>query len=318
MRDALGEDRLGRPGAVRPPLREIDHRLLGTAQVEGCPPAVHRLADRLDVGVGVGVEKLKEKAEIFRIALVRGCRQQEHVVRDIAKQFSELVAQALVGLVRSRHPVRLIHDDQIPMDLTQPGEDLLALGQVEGGDDSVLLDPLVHAELVADVLTFEHEELRVELLLELALPLEGEVGRADDQDALGEAAQLELADEQARHDGLAGAGVVGQQEPHARELEQVVVDRLELMRKRIDARDREPEVGIELVGDAQGVGLQAEAQQAPVAIVGVPCVEDREPREIVGGERHLAEALRLRTDQPDRPARRAVGLHGLHPHGLVE
>ena len=38
----------------------------------------------------------------------------------------------------------------------------------------------------------------VELLLQLALPLEGEVGRADDQDALGEPPSFELADEQAR------------------------------------------------------------------------------------------------------------------------
>ena len=56
----------------------------------------------------------------------------------------------------------------------------------------------------------------------------------------------------------------------------------------------------------------------PVAVVGVPRVEDREAREIVCSERHLAEAFGLRTDQPDRPAYRAVGLHGLHPHGLVE
>ena len=116
---------------------------------------------------------------------------------------------------------------------------------------------------------FSTRNFVVELLLQLALPLEGEVRRADDQDALGEAAQLQLADEQARHDRLAGAGVVGQQEPHARELEQVVVDRFELMRQRIDARDREPEVGIELVGDAERVGLEAEPQQASVAVEGV-------------------------------------------------
>lgn len=65
--------------------------------------------------------------------------------------------------------------------------------------------------------------------------MEGEVGWADDQDTFSEAAQLEFADKQARHDGLARPGVVGQEEPHARELEQVVIDRLELVRKRIDA-----------------------------------------------------------------------------------
>ena len=125
----------------------------------------------------------------------------------------------------------------------------------------LLLQPLVDAELVADVAALEDEELLVELLLQLALPLEGEVGRADDQDALGQAAELQLADEQAGHDRLAGAGVVGQQEADAGELQQVVVDGLELVRQRIDARDREAEVGIELVGDAERVGLEAEAEE---------------------------------------------------------
>ena len=193
-----------------------------------------------------------------------------------------------------------------------------ALRQVERGDDPAALEPLVHAELLADVLALEDEELRVELLLQLALPLEGEVRGADDQDALGEPAQLEFADEQARHDGLARAGVVGQQEAHARELEQVVVDRFELMRQRIDARDREPEVGIELVGDAERVGLEAKPQQASVAVERVLRVENREAIEIGRCQRDLAEPLGLRPHQADHPARRAVGLHGLDPHRLVE
>src|SRR5438552_18783988 len=138
--------------------------------------------------------------------------------------------------------MRLVHDDQIPMDLAQSREDLLSLGQVEGGNDTALLNPLIYAELVADVLTLEHEELRVELLLELALPLEGQVGRADDQDALGESAQLELADEEPRHDRLTRTSVIGQEEPDARNLEQVVVDRFELVRKWVHAGNREPEV----------------------------------------------------------------------------
>ena len=157
-----------------------------------------------------------------------------------------------------------------------PGRMSGALRQVERRDDLVALQPLVHAELVADVLALHDQELRVELLLQFALPLEGEVGRADDQDALGEAAELQLADEQARHDRLAGAGVVGQQEADARELEQVVVDRFELVRQRIDARDRETEVRIELVGDAERVGLKPKAEQAAVAVEGVLRVEDGE------------------------------------------
>ena len=53
------------------------------------------------------------------------------------------------------------------------------------------------------------------------------------------------------------------------------------MRQRIDTRDREAEVGVELVGDPQRIGLEAEAQEASVAVEGVPGVQNREMRELV-------------------------------------
>ena len=62
------------------------------------------------------------------------------------------------------------------------------------------------------------------------------------------------------HDRLAGAGVVGEQEADARQLQEVVVDRLELVRQRIDAGDREREVRVVLVGQAEARGLDAEAE----------------------------------------------------------
>ena len=73
VRNALGEDRLGTPRSVCPPLGEVDHRLFGAAQVEGRPPAVHCFADRFHICVGVDVEELQEQAEVLRIALMR-CR----------------------------------------------------------------------------------------------------------------------------------------------------------------------------------------------------------------------------------------------------
>jgi len=190
-------------------------------------PAVHRFADRADVGIRVGVEELEEQAEVLRVALIRRRGQQQDVVGDVAQQLAKPIAHALVRLVRRRHAVRLVHDHQVPPHLPEARQDVLALGQVERGDQPVSLQPLVHPELLADITALENQELRVELL---ALPLEGQVGRADDQDALRWAAQLEFADEQAGHDRLPCAGVIGQEKAHAGELEQMVVDRLELMR----------------------------------------------------------------------------------------
>jgi len=85
-------------------------------------------ADRAHVGVGVGVEQLQEEREVLRIALVRRRGQQQHVIGAVAQQLAESVASSLARGRRPRHAVRLVDDDEIPMDLTQPGEDILPFG----------------------------------------------------------------------------------------------------------------------------------------------------------------------------------------------
>lgn len=165
---------------------------------------------------------------------MRGRSQQEDVIRRVAKQFTELVALALVRLVPGRHAMGLVHNHEVPLDLAQPGQDVLPLREVERRDNPFLLEPLVDTELITQVAPLQDQKLLVEFLLQLPLPLECEIGGSDDQDSLGQAAHLELPDEQSRHDRLAGAGVVGEQEADAGELEEVVVDRLELVRERVN------------------------------------------------------------------------------------
>lgn len=83
-----------------------------------------------------------------------------------------------------------------------------------------------------------------ELVSQLALPLKSQVGGGDDQDAFDQPASLEFLDQQAGHDGLAGARVVGQQETDARGFDEIVVNGLELVGQRVDAGDREGEIGV--------------------------------------------------------------------------
>ncbi|MDW8470219.1 MAG: hypothetical protein RML56_16030 [Burkholderiales bacterium] len=135
--------------------------------------------------------------------------------------------------------MRLVHDHEVPAHLPQSGQHIGALGQIERGDDAVALQPLIDAELLADVLALQHHELGVEFLLQFPLPLESEVGRADDEDALGKAAKLQLADQESRHDGLSRACVVGEQKAHARKFQQVVVHRFELVRRSGSTREIE-------------------------------------------------------------------------------
>jgi hypothetical protein len=77
------------------------------------------------------------------------------------------------------------------------------------------------------------EETSHRLLSTLSLPLEAEVGRGDDQDPFGQPAELQLPNQEAGHDGLAGASVVGQREAHAGQLQEVVVDRFKLVGQRV-------------------------------------------------------------------------------------
>lgn len=99
--------------------------------------------------------------------------------------------------------MRLVHNDQIPARLLQPKEDLVALRQVERGDDPAAVHPLVDAVLGAQLGALQHDEALVGLLAQLPLPLERQVGRRGDQDAFGQAAQLELAV------GVVAEGTVG-------------------------------------------------------------------------------------------------------------
>ena len=59
-RDSFGEDLPGYPDPVRLAFREVEHGLLGAAELERGFSLVHRLADRLDVGVCIGIEKLQK------------------------------------------------------------------------------------------------------------------------------------------------------------------------------------------------------------------------------------------------------------------
>jgi hypothetical protein len=61
---------------------------------------------------------------------------------------------------------------------------------------------------------------------QLALPRKRQVCRANDQDPVAEAAQLELPQQEAGHYSLAGARVVCEKETNPRNLQQVVIDGL--------------------------------------------------------------------------------------------
>ena len=78
------------------------------------------------------------------------------------------------------------------MNLAKSRQDIFALCEIERSMNLLLLHPLIHAELIADVAALNDQEFFVEFFLKFALPLKREVRRTDDQDSLREASQLQF------------------------------------------------------------------------------------------------------------------------------
>ena len=109
-------------------------------------------------------------------------------------------------------------------------------------------------------------ERQVEPAVEFVLPLLDEVAGADDQAALQVAAGDQLLDEQAGHDRLAGAGIVGQQEPERLPGEHLAVDGGDLVRQRLDQRRVDGQQRVEEVGQPDAVGFGKQPEQCAVAV----------------------------------------------------
>ena len=249
LREAFCEKFFRFPSAVGLRLGEIQHDLLCAAQVARRLAALHRIVNGFHVSIRFLVKQLEEQREIDRIALVRRRREQQIVGGLFAEQFAQAIPLALVLRIPRRHAVRLVHDDQIPVvGLADARQDFLALGQIHRSDELRLLIPHVDAILNAQIGPAQDVERFLEAVGHFALPLEGEVCRADDEDALNQAAQLEFLEQQAGHDGLARPGVVGQEETATGGFEQVVVHRVQLVGQRVNPRNGQPEKRVVFLG----------------------------------------------------------------------
>lgn len=138
---------------------------------------------------------------------------------------------------RRRHLVRLVADHEVEAAVGRL-ELLLhvfvARELVEPGDDEVRFEEPVAGTSRFELVVGEDLEGQMETAVELVLPLLGQAAGANDQAALQVAARDQLLDEQACHDRLAGAGIVGQQEAQRLARQHRLVYRGDLVRQRID------------------------------------------------------------------------------------
>lgn len=140
----------------------------------------------------------------------------------------------------------------------------------------------------------------------------GEVGRRDDERPLHETPEFQFLGCQPAHDRLAGTGIVGDQEPDAGLGEQIAVDGIHLVRERIDLGDRNSEMGVVLVSQADSVGLRGEPELGRIAVQKsqLPRPGDLDSRaEVLGVEQLIPEAIGIQPDRLDLDSR-ASGLDG--------
>ena len=142
-----------------------------------------------------------------------------------------------------------------------------ALGRegVEGDDDLIAARPGEGVRAAPPCVRPGHDAaLQPEEGAELALPVADEAGRRDDQHPADAAAEQHLPHVEAGHDGLAGAGVVGEQEAQRILLQHPLIDRDALVGERIDPGGLAREGGVELVPVGQPVRLRHEQDRRRV------------------------------------------------------
>ena len=90
------------------------------------------------------------------------------------------------------------------------------------------------------------------------------------------------------------------------------------MGQRVNPRHRQGKVRVELVGDAQSMGLQTEPQQFAVAAVGRAWIGDSEGAEILRSQPNPVKPPRCLPYQAEIPEIRAIDASGFHPHRFAE
>ena len=175
------------------------------------------------------------------------------------------------------------------------GLQVVVAGQViEPGDQQRLLGERVAAAGGLDHVPGQDLEVEPELLPQLVLPLLDEAPRSDHQAALDVAADHQLLAEQPGHDRLAGARVVGEQEAQRLARQHLVVDRVDLVRQRVEVRRLHGEERVEQVGQRDPLSLGREPEELAVSVhrPGPTGLLDGEPGLVVPVEQLLVDAAR--------------------------
>ena len=257
----------------------------------------------------VPVEQGQEELEVLLLAVVRRRRHQQEVAGQAREELPQAVPFRVLDLAaeeRGRQLVRLIAHDQVPARVRRLQlllHVLVARQLVQTGNDQIGLEEPVAGAGGFELVVGQDLERKLESAVQLVLPLLGEAAGADDQAPLQVAAGDQLLDQQPRHDGLARAGVVGEQEAQRLTRQHRVVDAGDLVRQRVDHRrvDRQQRVEQVREADALRFGHQPEQRAVAVEAPRPPLGDDLEPGLVVAVEQFVGDRAGLRLCRSARP-----------------
>ena len=179
------------------------------------------------------------------------------------------------------HLVRFVAHHQIEAAVRRCQQRLqfLVAGElVQPSDNEIPLRKPIAARRRTHAFAGENLERQVEAGAQFVLPLLGQAARAHHQTPPQIAAHDEFLHQQASHDGLAGAGIVGEQEAQRLARQHGLVDGGDLMRQRFHQRGVDGEQRIEKMRQADAKRFRHQSIGRTIAIEAPDARMLREPK----------------------------------------
>ena len=220
----------------------------------------------------VPVDERHEELKVFLFPVVRSGRHQQEMAGETRQQLPQPVALRVLDLTtkeRRRHLMGLVAHDEIPAAIR--GLQLLlnvlvARELIQPGNDEIGFQEPVSCARCFELVVRQDVEGQVEPTVELILPLLRETTGTDDQTPLQITASDQLLDEQPRHDGFAGARVIGEKKAKRLTGQHGFVDRGDLMGQRLDDRGMHGEHRVEEMREADSLRLGDQTEQRAVSV----------------------------------------------------
>ena len=187
----------------------------------------------------IAIQQCQEQLKVLLLAVVRRSGHQQEVTGDAGEQLAQAITLGVLDLAAKEgrgHLVGFVAHHQVitAIGRSKQGLQIFAAGQfVQPGDGEIVFQEPIAGAGRFQLVVGEDVERQLKAAMQLVLPLLGQAPGAYDQAALQVAAHDQFLHQQPGHDGLAGAGVVRQQEAQRLARQHSLVNGGDLVRQRL-------------------------------------------------------------------------------------